>query len=226
MYGTVVDAMSTAAEKFASTNLDSQVNRLLNADSYYKFGYGDDGTKWGKLKENIATGIYNKVLSKSDDSIDGDYSLALGATIGDYFKKGAALDATGIATKCGNKAWANDDAEAKNVQYSVLVNSIKDSADSHDFVIPFSTLRKNLKSNVSTQIGTRTSDALYIHVYLYRKESAIKTNYFTVNLRVMMQFRIRELVLLIIRTEPTVRRHHLHLNLPLQINLNNWGSCV
>lgn len=180
MYGTVVDAMSTAAEKFASTNLDSQVNRLLNADSYYKFGYGDDGTKWGKLKENIATGIYNKVLSKSDDSIDGDYSLALGATIGNYFKKGAALDATGIATKCGNKAWANDDAEAKNVQYSVLVNSIKDSADSHDFVIPFSTLRKNLKSNVSTQIGTRTSDTLYIHVYLYRKESAIKTNYFTV----------------------------------------------
>ena len=90
------------------------------------------------------------------------------------------MDATGIATKCGNKAWADDDAEAKNVQYSVLVNSIKDSADSHDFVIPFSTLRKNLKSNVSTQIGTRTSDALYIHVYLYRKESAIKTNYFTV----------------------------------------------
>lgn len=176
MFGTVVDAMAVAAEKVATTNLDTQVERLLNADSYYKFGFGDDGTNWGKLEENMAKSIYNKVLSKSDSSIDGDYSLALGQVIGDYFTKGA-LTKERIAKICGSKEYANDDLEAKNIKYSVLINSISAASSENDVVIPFTDLHAKLPS---VKNAKSFKSNLYIHVYVYRKESAIKTNYFSV----------------------------------------------
>lgn len=100
MFGTVVDAMSVAAERVATTNLESQVSRLLNADSYYTFGFGDDGSKWGKLQDGIAKSMYNKVLSKSDSSINGDTSLKLGSTIGTKFAKGGQFSKEAIAKMC------------------------------------------------------------------------------------------------------------------------------
>lgn len=180
MFGTVVNAMSTAAEKFASTNLDTQVNRLLNADSYYKFGFGDDGTNWGKLKENMAKDIYNKVLSKTDGTVDGDYSLALGQTIAEYFADGGKFSTKNIAKMCGDPKYAEDDLEAKNVEPSIIINSnSKVSNQDHEVVISFKELYSSFVNHASTATGSDTSK-LYIHVFVYRKESAIKTNYFSV----------------------------------------------
>lgn len=182
MYGTFVDAMAVAAEKVANTNLAPQVNRLLNADSYYQFGFSADGTNWGKKQDTIAKDMYNKVLSKSDSSINGDYSLALGQVIGDQFTNGK-LTKKNIAIACGNAEWAEDDLEAKNVQSKVIVNSIKDSSGAHDIVIGFDDLKKNMKgvkdNNAAAKLTTGKDTGLYLHVYVYRKGSAIQTNYFT-----------------------------------------------
>ena len=199
MFGTVVDAMTVAADKVANTNLTQNVNRLLNTDSYYKFGFGDDGTNWGKLKENMAKSIYNKVLSKSDSSIDGNTSLALGATIGEFFGDNGDLNAKGISYICvGEETLAADDMEGKNIEYSVVVNSVAGKSDkiknSHEYVIPFKELYSGISGKKDTHAVTQsasdkatekqnvsnTATDLYVHIYMYRKESAIKHNYFSV----------------------------------------------
>lgn len=183
MFGTCVDAMVVAADRVATTNLESSVKRLLDADSYYQFGFGDDGSKWGNLKENMAKSIYNKVLSHSDGSIDGDNSLLLGQIIGEMFtgkSKTADLTSNGIAKACGNENYAKDEFEAENVKYNVVVNTISDSSDDgqHDIVIPFKSLAQSMQSSSSNKLNVGFADK-YIHVYIYRKESAVEVNYFS-----------------------------------------------
>lgn len=177
MFGTAVDAMAVAANKVANTSLEAQVNRLLNADSYYKFGFGDDGSKWGSKQDEIAKSIYNKVLSASDGTIDGDTSLALGKAIGEEFTKGA-LTKEKIAKACGNAKYAEDDYEAKNIKASVIVNSIPGSYGDHDICISFNDLYNKIKGN-TTSASKKTPYDRYIHVSVHRKSSAIEKNYFS-----------------------------------------------
>lgn len=181
MYGTFVDAMSVAAEKVANTSLNKSVRRLLNADSYYKFGFGEDGTKFGALQENIANDIYNKVLSKADSDIDGDDSLRLGKSISYFFRDGKALGRDQIAEKCGIKSENLDDSEAKNITKTVLLNSVDTELNANDIMIPLSkitdTMAKNKTDTTSGSFISSGTDKLYIHVIVDRKKSAINGNY-------------------------------------------------
>lgn len=187
MFGTCVDAMVVAAEKVANTNLSSSVERLLNADSYYQFGFGDDGSKWGKLQENMAKDMYNKVLSKCDGTINGDNSLLLGETIGSYFT-GTEIDGAkhtftpeGIAKICGDEKYADDENEAENVKYNIIINSIEPSSSANDIVIPLSNISDAMMTSTKKQGNEKSFSAsgMYMHVYIYRKASATQVNYFS-----------------------------------------------
>lgn len=220
MFGTVVDAMAVAAEKVASTNLAYSVNKLLNTDAYYKFGFGDDGTKWGELQNNIANSIYNKVLMNSDNTIDGDNSLVVGQNIGEFFLDGKSLSKDNIAKNCGitketttngeTTIEAYPDDEAKNIEYSVIVNSVpgdKVKADENAgwvlndngtsggcYTFAMSAVNPNYKTaddfdgTTEDERQKQADEAnkalagndIYVHVYIYRKKSAVKTNYFSI----------------------------------------------
>lgn len=202
MYGTVVDAMSVAAERVANTNLEASVKRLLNADSYYQFGFSSDGTKWGAKEEAIAKSIYNKVLAHSDETINGDNALLLGKAISQYFLKDAPLNRNTIAKVIGvDTSNGLSDSEAKNLDYEVKINSVSDKLSTGTTDVSTGTIDQNsvtnevvisMKDLLTKMKGIQESDKdykgekvevsdipLYIHVFVYRRESAIQGNYFS-----------------------------------------------
>jgi hypothetical protein len=79
-YGQISNAMSAAADKAVTVNLEAYVNKVLNTGESYTFSIGDNQTAEGKLGEKIARDIYGKVLSRSG-IIDTESRLIIGKEV-------------------------------------------------------------------------------------------------------------------------------------------------
>ena len=163
-FGTVVDAMGVAASRFATTELDTYVNRALNTGSSYKFGFSGDGSEYGNFQQKLAKTVYNKILSKSKN-LDSNTQITVGSSVDSWitenFKKENVFSSIGYDKN-------GDDELAKNIEYSVVVNSTK-SYDASS-----STIYKNAKADKFGLDGD-----LYVHVFVSKKKNTDETNYFT-----------------------------------------------
>lgn len=171
-FGNVVDALGVAAEAFVEADLDKYVDRALNIGSKYKFVYSADGTDFGKFCQKVAESTYNKVLNKTTD-LSSDSSLAIGGKVdslinSNIFSKKSELDkALNTSLNSGN------DADAKNLEYSVIVNQTKEYPDASGY-------------KISCDIGSLglvvdDKNTYYVHIFITKKANSNETNYFEYN---------------------------------------------
>lgn len=175
MYGTVVDAMAVAAQRFTDTRLDTIVNRALNADSYYKFGF--PSTELGKFRNKLASKMYSECLRKTYqlDSMD---TQNLGRNIENWVNSNITADY--LASACFANSVTNvDERDAKNFNYSVVINTAKSGNTDKASNSSSNTGEWTLQAGDFGLADGTASNPLYIHVYINRKQSTSSTNYFT-----------------------------------------------
>lgn len=171
-YGSVVNAMATAADKVIEEDLDATLTKWLNSGASYNFCFDDDGTELGSLKQKIAKSMYQKILAKSNDLTTAN-KQTIGSAIDSYIS--SSVTATNLQKYA--KGYDGSDRDVKNLQYSVCINSsskISGELGGSGKAISDFGLSGTLKSPTA-------STKYYIHVFVSKKADADETNYFEIN---------------------------------------------
>lgn len=175
MYGVVVDAMSVAAQRFTDTRLDQIVDRALNADSYYQFGF--PSTALGKFQKKLASSMYSKCLQKTYN-LDSMDTQNMGRNIETWVSKNITPDY--LASACfPNSSTATNESDASNFNYSVVVNAANTGRSDTSGNSSKNTGEWTLPGSTFGLADGATDNPLFIHVFVSRKQNANSTNYFT-----------------------------------------------
>lgn len=174
-YGTVVDAMGTAADNVVTADLSSQVQKWMNNGSAYQFTFDAEGTEHGDLKQRVAKDMYSKVLRKSSN-LSTETKLYIGRCIENYIidnfnslEEGAIGDVTIVG-------FDGTDADCKNIMYTVAINATESYGDTSEGEL-------SGKGIPVSEFGVKNEGITqYVHVRFSKKaNSTDEKNYFQDN---------------------------------------------
>jgi hypothetical protein len=182
-FGNVANAMARGAKRLVEVDLAEGVDKVMSAGSYYQFSY-DTSDEFYKLKKNICTSIYNKVLLKMDDISTGSMQTvgaAIQACVDSETNGITASDLDSLIKSDSEHSVKENHAYAKNYSYTVYLNSnseksvagTSDTVNSIERIYSFSDL--GLSGNVSS-----SSTPTQIHVIITKKADADETDYYSI----------------------------------------------
>lgn len=166
-YGAVVDAMAYAAERASNESLVPFVERALGKGQSYSFTFDGDDTEFGSFRQKLAKSMYSKVLRKTSD-LNTDTQIAIGGAIDNWISKNITVSV--LDGKC-NTQIAQSDKDAKNLTYSVVINTSASYDINNGFYASVSA------SDLALQAGD-TGEKLYVHVFITKKKNSEEVNYF------------------------------------------------
>lgn len=193
-YGVIVDAMGTAAEQLVATDLNSIVSTAMNTGKAYKFSWDASGSDYGDFMQDMVKAVYKQALKNGKDytsatqqsvgsyvdniflngkGYGGNVKMYLGSTgktISISSGKGSIFsDGDTLAKKIGNVTGFKGEDDAKNLTYTVISNSTKDSYKISNAVeVVISAYDVGLNSSANGN---------YIHVTISRKKNSDETMY-------------------------------------------------
>lgn len=170
-FGNVVNAMAYGAKRLVTVDLSAGVAKVMGAGSLYSFSFNTKD-ELGKLKKNVASQIYYKILPKLSN-LDTSSMQSLGSKIENWVD-------TKLTPKNLNQLFDDNESEisekstdaASKLSYSVTLNSSAGNTDAltGHYVVPLKTL------GVTTGEGNVTT----VHVFITKKANTIEKNYFDV----------------------------------------------
>lgn len=193
-YGVIVDAMGTAADQLVATDLNSIVSTAMNTGKAYKFSWDASGSDYGDFMQDMVKAVYKQALKNGKDytsatqqsvgsyvdniflngkGYGGNVKMYLGSTgktISISSGKGSIFsDGDTLAKKIGNVTGFKGEDDAKNLTYTVISNSTKDSYKISNAVeVVISAYDVGLNSSANGN---------YIHVTISRKKNSDETMY-------------------------------------------------
>ena len=193
-FGVIVDAMGTAAEQLVATDLNSIVSTAMNTGKAYKFSWDACGSDYGNFMQDMVKAVYKQALKNGKD-YTSDTQQTVGSYVDNIFLNGKGyggnvkmyLGSTGktisissgkgsifsdgdtLAKKIGNVTGFKGEDDAKNLTYTVISNSTKDSYKISNAVeVVISAYDVGLNSSANGN---------YIHVTISRKKNSDETMY-------------------------------------------------
>lgn len=193
-YGVIVDAMGTAADQLVSTDLNSIVSTAMNTGKAYKFSWDASDSDYGDFMQDMVKAVYKQALKNGRD-YTSDTQQTVGSYVDNIFLNGKGyggnvkmyLGSTGktisissgkgsifsdgdtLAKKIGNVTGFKGEDDAKNLTYTVISNSTKDSYKISNAVeVVISAYDVGLNSSANGN---------YIHVTISRKKNSDETMY-------------------------------------------------
>ena len=193
-FGVIVDAMGTAAEQLVATDLNSIVSTAMNTGKAYKFSWDASGSDYGDFMQDMVKAVYKQALKNGKD-YTSDTQQTVGSYVDNIFLNGKGyggnvkmyLGSTGktisissgkgsifsdgdtLAKKIGNVTGFKGEDDAKNLTYTVISNSTKDSYKISNAVeVVISAYDVGLNSSANGN---------YIHVTISRKKNSDETMY-------------------------------------------------
>lgn len=177
MYGTVVDALGVAAQKFTDTRLDQIVDRALDADSYYKFSF--PATELGKFQKDVASKLYSECLRKTYN-LDSTDTQNMGRSISNWVSNN--ITAKYLNSPCfPNSSTESNVNDAKNFTKSVIVNNAGNGKSDSPSSTSGNTGEFIIRGSDLNLYDGSADNPLYVHVYISRKQRTGTENYFTYN---------------------------------------------
>ena len=194
-FGVIVDAMGTAAEQLVATDLNSIVSTAMNTGKAYKFSWDASGSDYGNFMQDMVKAVYKQALKNGKDYTSdtqqtvGSYVDSIFLTGKGYSKSDMKLykgstnekisigkgkgsiftDADTLAKAIGNTTGFKGEDDAKNLTYTVISNSTKDSYKISNAVeVVISAYDVGLNSSANGN---------YIHVTISRKKNSDETMY-------------------------------------------------
>lgn len=194
-YGVIVDAMGTAADQLVSTDLNSIVSTAMNTGKAYKFSWDASGSDYGDFMQDMVKAVYKQALKNGRD-YTSDTQQSVGSYVDSIFLTGKGYnksdmklykgstnktisigkgkgsiftDADTLAKAIGNTTGFKGEDDAKNLTYTVISNSTKDSykiSNAVELVISAYDVGLNSSANGN-----------YIHVTISRKKNSDETMY-------------------------------------------------
>ena len=190
-FGVIVDAMGTAAEQLVATDLNSIVSTAMNTGKAYKFSWDASGSDYGNFMQDMVKAVYKQALKNGKD-YTSDTQQSVGSYVDSIFLTGKGYsksdmklykgstnekisigkgkgsiftDADTLAKAIGNTTGFKGEDDAKNLTYTVISNSTKDSYKISNAVeVVISAYDVGLNGN-------------YIHVTISRKKNSDETMY-------------------------------------------------
>lgn len=193
-YGVIVSAMGTAAEQLVATDLSSIVSTAMNTGKSYKFSWDASGSDYGDFMQSLVTSVYKQALKNGKD-YTSSAQQSIGKYVDDIFLTGKGykdslkinLGSTGktasissgsssifkdgdsLAKAIGTVTGFKGEDDAKNLDFSVISNSTKESyqiSNAAEIVISAYDVGLNSSANGN-----------YIHVIISRKKNSDETMY-------------------------------------------------
>lgn len=194
-YGVIVDAMGTAADQLVSTDLNSIVSTAMNTGKAYKFSWDASDSDYGDFMQDMVKAVYKQALKNGRD-YTSDTQQSVGSYVDSIFLTGKGYnksdmklykgstnktisigkgkgsiftDADTLAKAIGNTTGFKGEDDAKNLTYTVISNSTKDSykiSNAVELVISAYDVGLNSSANGN-----------YIHVTISRKKNSDETMY-------------------------------------------------
>lgn len=193
-YGVIVEAMGTAAEQLVDTDLSAMVSTVMNTGKSYKFSWDASGSDYGDFMQSMVKSVYKQALKNGKD-YTSSAQQSIGKYVDDIFLTGKGykdslelhLGSTGkttaigkgdgsiftdgdtLAEAIGEVTGFKGEDDAKNLDYTVISNSTKDSyqiSNAAEIVISAYDLGLNSSANGN-----------YIHVIISRKKNSDETMY-------------------------------------------------
>lgn len=194
-FGVIVDAMGTAAEQLVATDLNSIVSTAMNTGKAYKFSWDASGSDYGNFMQDMVKAVYKQALKNGKD-YTSDTQQSVGSYVDSIFLTGKGYsksdmklykgstnekisigkgkgsiftDADTLAKAIGNTTGFKGEDDAKNLTYTVISNSTKDSYKISNAVeVVISAYDVGLNSSANGN---------YIHVTISRKKNSDETMY-------------------------------------------------
>lgn len=194
-FGVIVDAMGTAAEQLVATDLNSIVSTAMNTGKAYKFSWDASGSDYGNFMQDMVKAVYKQALKNGKD-YTSDTQQSVGSYVDSIFLTGKGYsksdmklykgstnekisigkgkgsiftDADTLAKAIGNTTGFKGEDDAKNLTYTVISNSTKDSYKISNAVeVVISAYDVGLNSSTNGN---------YIHVTISRKKNSDETMY-------------------------------------------------
>lgn len=194
-FGVIVDAMGTAAEQLVATDLNSIVSTAMNTGKAYKFSWDASGSDYGDFMQDMVKAVYKQALKNGKD-YTSDTQQSVGSYVDSIFLTGKGYsksdmklykgstnekisigkgkgsiftDADTLAKAIGNTTGFKGEDDAKNLTYTVISNSTKDSYKISNAVeVVISAYDVGLNSSANGN---------YIHVTISRKKNSDETMY-------------------------------------------------
>lgn len=194
-FGVIVDAMGTAAEQLVATDLNSIVSTAMNTGKAYKFSWDASGSDYGNFMQDMVKAVYKQALKNGKD-YTSDTQQSVGSCVDSIFLTGKGYsksdmklykgstnekisigkgkgsiftDADTLAKAIGNTTGFKGEDDAKNLTYTVISNSTKDSYKISNAVeVVISAYDVGLNSSANGN---------YIHVTISRKKNSDETMY-------------------------------------------------
>lgn len=194
-FGVIVDAMGTAAEQLVATDLNSIVSTAMNTGKTYKFSWDASGSDYGNFMQDMVKAVYKQALKNGKD-YTSDTQQSVGSYVDSIFLTGKGYsksdmklykgstnekisigkgkgsiftDADTLAKAIGNTTGFKGEDDAKNLTYTVISNSTKDSYKISNAVeVVISAYDVGLNSSANGN---------YIHVTISRKKNSDETMY-------------------------------------------------
>ena len=194
-HGVIVDAMGTAADQLVSTDLNSIVSTAMNTGKAYKFSWDASDSDYGDFMQDMVKAVYKQALKNGRD-YTSDTQQSVGSYVDSIFLTGKGYnksdmklykgstnktisigkgkgsiftDADTLAKAIGNTTGFKGEDDAKNLTYTVISNSTKDSykiSNAVELVISAYDVGLNSSANGN-----------YIHVTISRKKNSDETMY-------------------------------------------------
>ena len=187
--------MGTAAEQLVATDLNSIVSTAMNTGKAYKFSWDASGSDYGDFMQDMVKAVYKQALKNGKDYTSdtqqtvGSYVDSIFLTGKGYSKSDMKLykgstnekisigkgkgsiftDADTLAKAIGSVTGFKGEDDAKNLTYTVISNSTKDSykiSNAVELVISAYDVGLNSSANGN-----------YIHVTISRKKNSDETMY-------------------------------------------------
>lgn len=194
-FGVIIDAMGTAAEQLVATDLNSIVSTAMNTGKAYKFSWDASGSDYGNFMQDMVKAVYKQALKNGKD-YTSDTQQSVGSYVDSIFLTGKGYsksdmklykgstnekisigkgkgsiftDADTLAKAIGNTTGFKGEDDAKNLTYTVISNSTKDSYKISNAVeVVISAYDVGLNSSANGN---------YIHVTISRKKNSDETMY-------------------------------------------------
>ena len=194
-FGVIVDAMGTAAEQLVATDLNSIVSTAMNTGKAYKFSWDASGSDYGNFMQDMVKAVYKQALKNGKD-YTSDTQQSVGSYVDSIFLTGKGYsksdmklykgstnekisigkgkgsiftDADTLAKAIGNTTGFKGEDDAKNLTYTVISNSTKDSYKISNAVeVVISAYDVGLNSSANGN---------YIQVTISRKKNSDETMY-------------------------------------------------
>lgn len=194
-YGVIVDAMGTAADQLVATDLNSIVSTAMNTGKAYKFSWDASGSDYGNFMQDMVKAVYKQALKNGKD-YTSDTQQSVGSYVDSIFLTGKGYsksdmklykgstnekisigkgkgsiftDADTLAKAIGSITGFKGEDDAKNLTYTVISNSTKDSYKISNAVeVVISAYDVGLNSSANGN---------YIHVTISRKKNSDETMY-------------------------------------------------